>query len=261
MRRLPSYFGITDFTYVEQVDRMLKVFSPTRSLTRAEAQRKLMVGVMMSRKTLDGLPTKWAEAFPAKEQLLGIFMDYRSVLNTLHYADFEEVDLVEHLFRAVGWCGPNLHAVQLDMVWPDHRAIATFAERRPDLFIILQINRKSFEGIEHRPDLLMRELGNYGRIHGVLLDCSMGEGRALDPDFLAPFIAAVTSERPDLMIGVAGGLGPDSLHLVADLLQRFPRLSLDAQGQLRASGNSMDPMDWDRAEKYLQGAFELLPKE
>ncbi len=60
-------------------------------------------------------------------------------------------------------------------------------------------------------------------------------------------------------IVVAGGLGPYTVRLVEPLLAEFPNISIDAQGQLRESGNALDPIDWDRAETYITRAVALLP--
>lgn len=58
-----SYIGITDFTDVAQATAMKEVFS---RLKDQKTNRILHVGVMMSYKTLHGLPTKWTDAFPKK---------------------------------------------------------------------------------------------------------------------------------------------------------------------------------------------------
>src|SRR3954468_18289787 len=83
---MKPYIGITDFTSQKEVESMRAVFAeafPSKS-------HRLMVGTMMSYKTLRGLPTKWSDAFPKAQQFPDIYPHRHELLfNTLHYADYE----------------------------------------------------------------------------------------------------------------------------------------------------------------------------
>ncbi len=59
------YIGMTDFTNYDQVWRMLAVYRAHSP--EVQPQRRLHVGVMMSRKTLNDEPTKYTVVFPPKE--------------------------------------------------------------------------------------------------------------------------------------------------------------------------------------------------
>ena len=256
---LLPYIGITDFTAREQVRNMLRVFlrgSPIWS------RHHLHVGVMMSYKTLHGLETRFAKAFPRKEDIADIFSDpvpFR--MNCLHYADYEtRPNIAEDLVRAIHYGGIGIHALQLDMIWPDPKQVARAVRTsRKQLGVILQIGAKAMEYAGDNPVTVVERLRAYeGVIERVLLDKSMGRGLGMDAAALALYARAIRKSFPDLGIAVAGGLGPDTLNLVEPLVKEFPGLSIDAQGRLRPSGSALDPIDWNMAEHYLVAALDMF---
>ncbi len=255
---IQPYIGITDFMKRQEAERMLAVF---KKHAPADTNRILHVGVMMSRKTLNGLPTSFAKAFPKNEDIASIFHS-NEVLNCLHYADYngQDRELAKNLAKAISFGGERIHALQLDMVWPDPDSIAKAVKESGKLLkIILQVGKGSLEEVEDDPNLLVERLEEYsGIIDCVLLDKSMGHGLGLDAEELGPFAEAIRDAFPKMSLAAAGGLGPDTLHLVEPLLSDFPELSIDAEGRLRKSNNIMDPIDWNMAETYLAKALKLL---
>lgn len=250
------YIGITDFTNFEQVRNMLRVFT---THLPAGSTRKLHVGVMMSYKTLHGIPSKWQNVFPPKENISDIFSSFETY-NCLHYADYDnQPDLWKSLTDAIVWSG-GLNALQLDMIWPDPAQIANgvhASRRHPE--VILQIGKNALEEADNDPKTVVEKLEDYeGVIHRVLLDKSMGKGLSMDADGLLPFAQAIRDRFPKLGIGAAGGLGPETIQLVEPLARAFPDLSIDAQSRLRPSGNALDPIDWNMAGAYLIKALQLL---
>ena len=252
------YIGITDFTSAEQVRNMLSVFSANMSGT---TDRKLMVGVMMSYKTLNGLPTKWSSAFPPNDKVSNIFLRRSILFNTLHYADYDGIDVIENLLRATSLAGSNLHAVQLDMVWPEPDAIKEYRYHYPQFKVVIQVNKVALEQIENNPKLLTKKLKGYGdSIDYALLDKSMGRGLGMDEKVLRPFVQELVEYMPELGVAVAGGLGPNTIHLVEELARDYPQISIDAQGQLRPSGSTLDPIDWNMAGEYICKAMTIFQK-
>lgn len=61
-----------------------------------------------------------------------------------------------------------------------------------------------------------------------------------------------------MALAVAGGLGPDTMELINPIAESFPDISIDAQGKLRPSGNALDPIDWNLAEKYLSRSVAMF---
>lgn len=250
------YIGITDFDSRASVDRMWEVFCRQRG---HQTPYRLHVGVMMSRKTLHGLPSKWAAVWPEKRALATIF-SHPDTYNCLHYADYDGVPgLHQDLGQAVSYCGDRLSAVQLDMIWPEPMELQRFKEQHPSLEVILQVGRLAFKQVSDDPARFIGQLRAYdGLADRLLLDRSGGEGKALSAELLAPYLRAVREAVPTFGLGVAGGLGPRTMHLLEPLLVEFSGLSIDAQGRLRASGDAKDPIDWDLAAAYLTRALEAL---
>lgn len=252
------YVGITDFTSFKQVTRMLEVFRRHKS---SRSKHVLHVGVMMSYKTLHGIENKWSKVFPPNEVITDIFRPHDDdVYYCLHYADYDHDTRFTDLARGLGYAGPFVHALQLDMPWPDLGVIASGVHTsRRQIEVILQIGKRSIDECDNDPVEVIRRLEDYrGIIHRVLLDKSMGRGLGMNAGELIPFARAIKERFPNLGPVVAGGLGPDTIDLVEPLVREFPEVSIDAQGKLRPSGNALDPIDWDMAGKYLAKALELL---
>jgi hypothetical protein len=250
------YIGITDFMTEAQSRTALDLFE---QLGGPRGGRKLMVGVMMSYKTLNGLPTKWTAAFPWNEDVAGIFVRHPAAYNTLHYADYDGVDVGENLALAAAFGGPDLDAIQLDMVWPDPDVVRRFRDVHPAIEIVLQANAVALGQVGNDPAKFIAMIDDYGPcLDHVLLDKSMGRGLGLDAQALLPFARALAEKRPDLGIAAAGGLGPDTLGLVEPLVREFPRISIDAQSKLRPSGSALDPIDWMMARQYLERAIDMF---
>ena len=246
------YIGITDFKTVDQVRHMIAVFEANRLQSAIKADRKLMVGVMMSYKTLNHIPSKWAAVWPTSQEIGDIFIDHPLVLNALHYADFDGQTQALHLQTAAFYGGKHLHAIQLDMIWPDPDMIYEFLQGDPGFGIILQVNALALEKVGNDPASLIRQLRRYkGLVSVVLLDKSMGKGMGMDAEGLLPFARAIAGSDLGFGLAAAGGLGPDTLHLVEPLLREFPTLSIDAQGKLKPGGDPLQPTDWDLASAYL----------
>ena len=250
------YIGITDFMNPEEAKRMLKFFDECGA---QELNRRLMVGVMMSYKTLNGMPTKWAAAFPPKETIKDIFVSHPLAFNTLHYADYLGVNITKNIELAASFGGPNMHAIQLDMIWPDPKVIMQFRERHPWIQIVLQGNSTAMKIVGNDPIKFADRLCKYeDAIDYVLLDKSMGKGLGMNAKALLRFARVIAKRLPEVGIAVAGGLGPDTLHLLNPILREFPNVSIDAQSNLRPSGDALDPIDWRMAELYLQRALALF---
>lgn len=253
------YIGITDFTDFSQVERMLNACIRHR---QPDSKRILHVGVMMSHKTLNDTESSWTKVFPPKESIIDIFrrMSGCEALYCLHYADYENKTAMADISKALGYAGPFVNALQLDMPWPDPDMIVRgIHASRKRVEVILQIGAVALKQVGDDPIAVVRQLEYYrGIIDRVLLDKSMGHGRSMDAAVLLPFARAIKEHYPHLGLVAAGGLGPHTIALVEPLVKEFPHISIDAQGKLRPSGDAHDPIDWDMAEQYLVKALELL---
>ncbi|MFA5934799.1 MAG: hypothetical protein WC827_02880 [Candidatus Paceibacterota bacterium] len=183
------YIGITDFMTFEQVKRMLAVF---KAHLPPQSKRKLHVGVMMSYKTLNDLETKWSKVFPRKEDVCEIFGS-KETYNCLHYADYGGNSDYLDLSYAISFGGTGIHALQLDMIWPDPDDICNgIRDSRKQVEVILQIGKKALEEADNDPEIVVQKLGDYvGIVNRILLDRSMGKGVGMDAEFLLPFTRAI----------------------------------------------------------------------
>jgi hypothetical protein len=244
------YIGITDFRTQEQVKDMLSIL---RESYLPFWTPRLGVGVMMSHKTLNGLPTKWTDAFPKNEEIAGIWVDDKDVYNVLHFADYDGNPLVTNLLTAMDLAG-DVDAIQLDMVWPNPHDVSEFRDKFCDVEIILQLNQQAIARAGSEDRIIDMLCAYQNSIDVVLLDLSGGTGRPLNSTELGTLDHLIYEHMPRVQLAVAGGLGPDTLELADPFFQDNPQLSIDAQSKLRASGSALDPINWDRAERYLLGA-------
>lgn len=254
------YIGITGFTNSDQVRSILDTYQKNKP---SSSTRKLHVGVMMSFNTLHGLRSRYTDSFPKSTEIRDVFPagSRNEIMNCIHYADYRhDPNLRYPLKNAIGFGGPRLNALQLDAVWPDPEEIQEAlidSETKPD--VILQVGKHAFEKVGDDISRLLNELARYSEVvTHVLLDKSMGKGIPLNTDDLLPYIRAIRDGLPDFQIVVAGGLGPNTLHLLQPITEEFPDVSIDAEGKLRASGNNIDPLDMTLTQDYLAKALHLL---
>ena len=249
MKLITPYVGICDFMNREQVLDMLNVIRNYK-----HAGIKLMVGTMTSYKVLHDLPTSWANVFPKAKDLEEIFsISDPLIVNTIHYADYEpnHQNLADWLCELMDLCGNYLDAIQLDMVWPDPKQLELFQSKFP-MPIVLQINKQSMKDCENNPKIVAQKIRDEYRdsISCILLDCSMGKGIPIDVALMENYIEAIRNYTAEIEIAVGGGLGPDTVSSVSELIKNY-RVSIDAQSKLRVSGDAHDPINWDLAKKYL----------
>jgi len=269
------YTGITDFATAEQVEETLKLF---KKLHPDPSVRRCMIGVMMSYKTLNGLESKWAGIWPQDEALEALFTGDASAYNTLHWADYEDKTTLFDLQGACSQCGNHLHALQFDMILPDLDLLSEIKVVE-GVDIILQVNKETFRragyndesymdiedmitstgavGIR-RVDFLIDILHQYkDTVDVFLLDLSAGRGKQMNPYLMETFVMALQSEG--MQCAVAGGLGPgDKLDVLQSIVSQCGHVSWDAQGNLRPSGNAMDPIDQEYINEYLVDSKTMI---
>ncbi len=252
------YIGITDFTSYEEVAAMKAILDKNPT----PARHKLMVGAMMSRKTLLGLPSPWTKVFPSHNSLTSIFSETEGVVNCLHYADYDGLSSSEDIEEAMFLCGPNVTCVQLDMTWPDPAIVHDVKTALRTVDIVVQAGKRAMEIEGFDPVRIAMRLGRYSKaIDYILIDGSCGSGTPLDAAKTIALISAIRSmsKLDHVRIAIAGGLGPDTMHLIAPVVAAYGNsIAVDAQGRLRSSGNIRDPIDWKRAAGYMRAAIEAL---
>ena len=247
------YVGVTGITNQREVIRILNGM-PRNS------KRKLMVGVLASSKTISGIPNRWPNRYPTRENLGQIFLPHRRVLNLIHFNTDEPELLYEQMMQARNLAGNGLcHGFQINVAWPDPRTFGVFALLGQRTFLVLQIGARAFEMVGHSPEKLAEKVASEYKgvlLDYILLDPSGGQGKQLDAEVLRPYLRALKAKQLKwTSLGVAGGLSASTLHLVAPLVEEFPDLSIDAEAGLR---DSNDNLDVNAAIAYVNDAIALF---
>ncbi len=270
------YSGICDVISPEQARAMADELRQNRK----DPNRKVMIGVMAGHFSLrpdENDPGGQRTVFPTREEIALGFTDDPDVLNTVHFADLyrpkEAQNLLDDLELVVQYGGEHLHAIQLDVTWPDPAEMDKFRERHPELKIILQLGKFAFDEADNDPDEIVKQLEKYGdSIDYALLDLSMGKGKAMESVGLLPILRKIRQELPGLGLAVAGGLGPESLDVLEPIAREFPDISIDAQGRLKPADSPVDalghmvstiPADLERSAEYIRRTSAMLdnPRE
>lgn len=246
-RKIVPYIGVTGFMTPEEVAFGLKAITKT-------SERKLMVGVLMSSKTLRGEENKWPSRYPKREVVSSLFTDHPKALNLIHYNTDNAERLCEDLTEMTKLAGPNLHGFQLNIPFPPLEALDKYLNTNPEILTVLQISK---EMLKLSPRELRKRLFPEYRwmANHFLLDGSGGHGLPLDAQLLGEYLDELQILRAGL--GVAGGLGPTSLDLLEDLPERFRDLSIDAEGRLRSS-QPEDKLDTELMKKYVKRARRVF---
>lgn len=254
------YIGVTDFVTRAQVEQA------KAAITTPE--RRLHVGAMTSFKVLNGIKTNtgWENIWLNEHRLNKLFVKDNSVYNVIHYADYDHTDTqpapteVADLVKAIDISGPNVHAIQLDMVWPEISLIDGMVHKRGGTEIILQVSDRAIAELAPTGKTLEQAIRPYLRyVQYYLLDSGMGRGTQFNVEVAFDRISRlIDAGVPEHWIAVAGGLGPDTYLTMKPLLDKYPHLSCDAQGRLRPSHNAADPLDMELVTKYLNGVSSLI---
>lgn len=250
---MQPYVGVTGFTTRADVESALSALpQPTT--------RNLMVGVLASWKSLHGLPLKPVrqKRFPQPEKIREIFVRDGRALNLVHYSTEEEQinTLVSQLFKIHDLAGPNLDGFQLNITWPLLDALEDYRMRMGSTpRLVLQIGQTAINIAESAHGIAKLVFNYRGFVDSILLDASGGLGKPLDARFAHQVFSEIVNKGWTLGLGVAGGLGPNSLDLVAPLIEEFPALSIDAEGLLRNKENELDNQ---AVKTYLKKAFTMF---
>ena len=248
-KKTGPYVGVTGFMSRAEVTEAL-------TMVPEGSARRLMVGVLMSSKTLAGQMNKWPGRYPKKEAVADIFIDDPRALNLIHYNTDNPNNLCAELRQIVELAGPHLDGFQLNVKWPSPSQIQLFREAFPDMYLLLQIGAgamaetTSIEAFEEA-------LGWYiPEIDAILIDPSGGKGEPFDAAKGMEYLRAARN-HVTLELGIAGGLGPYTLHLLDPIVREFRHLSIDAEGQLRTP-KPEDALCIGAMRTYLEDAFPIL---
>lgn len=253
------HIGTTVFTTPEEVKRAWVIFIRAGGF-RLELPHRLGIGVMAGHGALDDVSSDWKRAFPRDERVAALFTSMPGLFNILHYVDHNRQTRLEDLEQAVGLGGAHLHALQLDMLWPDAELLRRFRERHPTIFTILQMNPLSVEIEGDGPVRVARRLRFYGdSLDGILLNEDPDGDRELGTERLLAYLQEIMLTCPDLNPAVAGGLGPETLHLLQPIVDgRRNAISINARTKLYLQHDRQRSIDWAAVERYIHNSVQLF---
>ena len=212
-----SYFGITGFmtrSEMTALNELLlrKIHEQTIQSKINDLGKKVMIGVLVNLKTLQGFIPSNPSRYPLIEDASSIFLNDDFFINTVHYNSDDWRNLSGQLCKIVETF-ENLHAIQLNLAWPSPEQIIHFKNQFPNVEIILQIGKGAFYEVGNSPRSLYARLSEYSKcIDHILFDMSGGGGNLIDvDDRLIKIIADLHIYLPNLLIGVAGGLCSSAL--------------------------------------------------
>ncbi|MBA3679428.1 hypothetical protein H0W80_04585 [Candidatus Saccharibacteria bacterium] len=244
------YVGITGFMNYLQVEEVLRVLPE-------EPKFQLMVGVLVSDKTLVGQTNNHPNEFPPIHRVSEIFHPDSRVLNLVHYNTHNTLSLPGQMADIKIYAGSNCQGFQLNIDWPSIDDLARFRRRYPRLVIVQQISATVMA--ETTPEQLARRISSEysDLIDHVLLDGSGGFGKPLHLGLCEDYIGALLAHNlhKKIGIGIAGGLCAESLSRLAPLFRAYPKLNIDAQGRLRTTDKTT--LDMQRCIEYVQVALTL----
>jgi len=247
------YIGITGFMTRQEIEHMLAQFP-------SDSDRRLMVGVLASSKTIRGLPVNWAGRYPDVREINQIFVRSLKALNLIHFhhSNTHGDSLVNELLLLASIAGPNLNGFQLNVRWPDPLVLREVKLVHPDLKFVLQIGGGAMKAVGHDVVKLANQVAEYdGLVDYLLLDPSGGTGTPFNTDLALQYLRVLSLRGFDIGLGVAGGLGPDNLGCLLSIAREFPQVSIDAEGRLRSGED--DHLDLENASTYLVRALRALP--
>jgi hypothetical protein len=225
------YIGVTGFMTEAEVEGVLTAIPQTPDYD-------LMVGGLMSSKTLHGLKNKWPGRYPKKEDFENIFLNHPNVLNLIHYNTDSPKFLAKELYEAAQFGGHWLDGFQLNIAWPNPVHIEAFKDSYPNAVFVLQVGRGAMADCSNSPKMVAKILWEQylNVVDAVLIDPSGGKGEPMDVAMMDAYLAAIYETHASeqrIHCVVAGGLCAATVPSINSLLAKYPGLSMDAEGKLR----------------------------
>lgn len=262
--RMP-YIGVTGITDEEQAHLLCMRLGEHEDRINGTLTpgRRLMLGVLVSDKTLRGESNKHPKRFPPIGWLPRIFKTASDsgdalTLRIVHYNTHDPAALADQLIRLYNeYGGVNMNGIQLNVCWPDPRQIEKYLGEVPSTHrIILQIGSRAMQDVSAY-EIGARVKDYYsGLITDILVDPSGGLGLQADLRNCGQILEEVCDQtQGNIGLGFAGGLSGESKALLRHLYWNFPTVSIDAEGRLR---DDNDHLDIEKTIEYIENARAAL---
>lgn len=241
------YIGVTGFTKPSETAEIINSLP-------INPERKVMFGVLMSKKTLFGKPAGNPKRYPKREIIPQIFPNHRAALNLIHYNSDTDRELHKELFQVINNGGPFADGIQLNIPWPSLEELERFKSVYDKAIIVLQVGTKAFKMVNESPDELLEKIHSYRDvITHVLIDMSGGRGIALDKGLVFALLPYIQSMQ--ILSVVAGGINENNFHtLVRPIAKHFPQTSFDIESGAR---DKNDNLDLEKSKKLINMGLGL----
>ncbi len=246
-----------------------------------KTNRQLLLGVkgMHTNQFLDKTHTRDGEVqgpewFPIGEEsfadALGDSDKHPNTLGTaqvwLHPRHAGNAVYRDRFMNRIAWRGRKwLEAVQFDALdWHLDDNLLKYAQetrQQRGFKVILQCTGEQMYSL--KPQGVVRKLGEFAAsMDYVLFDASLGLGKDLEADRLSPFLEAAyeSNELSHVNFAIAGGLSGENVNRqLSKLVQRFPEISWDAEGNLHRLNNAgKRPVQMDEAKDLIKNSTDLI---
>ena len=272
------YIGVSGIMHHDEALATIAAWRDAWAAVGREPTHDLMLGVLVSTKTLAGIPNKYPLRYPPADRIAGIFPDAPGVLNLLHLAlDLPDIWNPRIEMAAVKAMGPRCHGMQINIATPTDPCdcggfSALLQGARLDLTqkvrgqaprLVFQVRPGDRTAERIAADACCYAGRDDGPIPGltdVLIDGSGGTGRGLDVDRCEEIVAEIRSRTAKLGygpsgIGIAGGLSAETVGAVGEFLRHGA--SIDAEGRLRDDAPGGGNLDLAKVGAYLRAAVAL----
>jgi hypothetical protein len=269
VRKRNPYFGVTGIMGVMQAHAVVQAFG--KAWGGATPTHDLMLGALVSSKTLSGRGNKYPLRYPELSAIRACFIRAPGVINLVHYATGGATGsaLCTDMENAMAYGGIACDGIQINAVWPDHGAVRALRQFSPEgraRRIVLQIGPGALEEMLYNPEAIAKRVArDYTRsVTDVLVDVSGGRGIAVDEANRAKLNSLLRDLviMGDWTVGMAGGLDGEALrHPETRAAWRQHLLaggSIDAEGRLRDGAKGGGNLDKARVLGYLQAAADLV---
>lgn len=255
------YVGISGVTNTPDARQLEKIFV-ANGLSSSERYSG-MIGYLIDE---DGLKNNLKDRRHITfKDITELLSSIQNVLVMIHYST-EEPDLasqVSALFEKDGIYGNNIcRSIQLNIHWPEINQIEKIMKIYPKMKILLSVTPRAIK--ESTSSEIAEKLAQYdGLISYVLIDPSFGQGKELDTDKCLEIYNKIVDKNSELMIGFAGGLGPENTKRIVKSLKESLKkpFCIDAESALRDKRSEKkwdDDLNLEKASHYISAASSVL---
>ena len=264
-----NYIGITGVSSIGEVREVKNIVDQLKRASLLPPDKKVMLGYLVSHKTLNSMPTENRRypLFKDLPEMLEAAGD--NIFTMIHYNSRELDTLTEQVSKIFDfkdiYAKDLCKAFQLNMAWPDPKAIENIKSSYPEIMFVLSLTKDAISG--NTPAQILEKTEQYhGLADYILIDSSGGQGKPFDIDQSADIYRALRNHFKTEKIVFAGGFGSDNISRRLEML--IPELgtadfSIDAEKGVRIPLSKKygdDLFSAENIEKYLTSAVADFKK-